>query len=426
MIKLWMLSLASGIAAVTLAVVALPREIAPALPPAQTSFAPSLVEKGETLATAGNCISCHTAEGGRPLAGGRLFWTAFGGTSSRNITPDAATGIGSWSEAAFLRAMREGISRDGSQLLPVCPFDHFTKLSQDDLVAIYSYLMSGAPVKTPTPVNYTSFPLGVRSLQSIWKLMFLSPGPHRIDTSKSDEWNRGAYLVEGLAACGVCHTPRNVLGAEQIGHPLAGERAYPWLASALDLSPSPARWTRADLNSYLRGGSSPQGRPAGPMAEVAANLRKLSPSDLDAVATYLLSFNRPLSADPDRAVAHALAHATRDGDPEHDRGRRIYGRHCASCHEATGSAQADRAGDLSLKAALWDSEPHNFISIVFMGVGPTASRGSMPPFRDVFSEDDVIAVASYLRHTRTNRPPWPLLPELAQLIRASILLQPPR
>lgn len=388
MIKLWMLSLASGIAAVTFAVVALPREIAPAPPPSPGSFAPSVVERGEMLATVGNCVGCHTAEGGHRLAGGRRLWTPFGNIASRNITPELATGIGSWSEAAFRRAMREGIARDGSQLFPACPFDHFTKLAEADLVAIYAYLMSGPAVRSPPSINHTILPLGVRSFQPIWRAIYLSQGFQRAEGAKSEEWNRGAYLVEGLAACGSCHTPRNILGAEQVGHPLAGEKMFPWLAPSLDLSPSPMRWTRADLQTYLRGGSSPQGRAVGPMAEIAENLRKLSSSDLDAVTTYLLSFNRPQSGSPDRDVAHALAHATRDGDPEHDRGRRIFTRHCASCHDAAMSSTG-RPEDLSLKSALWDQEPHNLISIVLLGVRPAASRGSMPAFRDVLGEDDL-------------------------------------
>lgn len=428
MIKLWKLSLASGIVAVAFAVLALPREIPPTDPAPSLSLAPAVVEKGEILATAGNCVSCHTAEGGHRLAGGRMLWTPFGGIASRNITPDVATGIGGWSEAAFLRAMREGVARDGSQLFPACPFDHFTRLAEADVAAIYAYLMSSRPVRATPPANFAGFPLGIRPLQAIWKLLYLRPGPYRIDASKSDEWNRGAYIVEGLAACGACHTPRNALGAEQAGHPFAGERVYPWLASPLDLGPSPVRWTRADLQTYLGGGSSPQGRAAGPMAEVAANLLKLPPADVDAVATYFLSVNRPSSADPDGDIAHALAHATRDADPAHARGREIYTRHCAACHEAaSASTPAGRNSDLSLRTALWDREPLNFISIVLSGVGPTPSGASaMPAFRDILSEDDIIAVASYLRHARTTRPPWPMLPEVARLLRASLLLPPSR
>lgn len=428
MIKLWKLSLTAGIVAVTFAVLALPREIPPVDPAAVLSFEPSIIGKGEILATAGNCVSCHTAEGGQRLAGGRMLWTPFGGIASRNITPDVPTGIGGWSKAAFVRAMREGVARDGSQLFPACPFDHFTKLTEDDLAAIYSYLMSSPAVRATPPANIESFPLGIRPLQAISKLLYLRPGPYRIDASRSEDWNRGAYIVEGLAACGACHTPRGALGAEQAGHPFAGERIYPWLASALDLSPSPMRWTRADLHAYLGGGSSPQGRVAGPMAEVAANLRKLPPADVDAVATYFLSINRPSSANPEGDIAHALAYATRDADPAHAHGRQIYTRHCAACHEAaTASAPAGQNADLSLRTALWDREPLNFISIVLSGVGPSPARSStMPAFGDILSEDDLIAVASYLRHARTTRPPWPMLPEVARLLRASLLLAPSR
>jgi len=188
--------------------------IAPVAPPAAGSFAAELIAKGEALAGGGYCAECHTTKGGRQFAGGFAFVTPFGTLYSTNITPDPETGIGSWSEAAFQRALRAGVARDGRQLFPVFPYDHFTKLTEADIRALYAYFMTRPPVKAVDRPNTAPFPLDVRALQALWKAIYFKPGPYQPDPKRDAEWNRGAYLAEGLAACGACHTARTALGAE--------------------------------------------------------------------------------------------------------------------------------------------------------------------------------------------------------------------
>ena len=189
--------------------------IAPISPSPPGSFAPDLVAHGEALAGGGFCAVCHTAKGGQTYAGGYPMQTPFGIIYSTNITPDPETGIGTWSEAAFTRAMHEGVARDGSHLFPAFPYDHFTKLSDDDVKALYAYFMTRPPVRSPAKANTIPFPLNIRYLQAGWKLLFFRPGRYEPDAAKSAEWNRGAYLALGLSHCGACHTPRNLLGARK-------------------------------------------------------------------------------------------------------------------------------------------------------------------------------------------------------------------
>ncbi len=383
--------------------------IAPIDPPAPSSFAPALVAKGEILASAGNCAICHTGAADRPYAGGYPFVTPFGTVYSTNITPDPDTGIGRWSEAAFMRALREGVARDGTQLFPAFPFDHFTKLTDDDIKALYAYFMSLPPVKAPTKANALDFPVSVRALQAGWKLLFLDEGPYRPDPGKSAEWNRGAYLVEGIAHCGACHTRRNVFGAEQAGHPYGGELVEGWVAWPLEVSPSPARWTKNDYVTYLRGGTTLHGRASGPMGSVVRGLAKLPDSDIQAIATYFVEMDRPGRPNADAAVAKALAASTLQSGLERDRGARLYIAACASCHDNGGSTPTATRAELGLSSALWYDYPYKFLSAVLDGIGSErdAPGAMMPPFRDVLSDSDISAIANYLRRTRTDRREWP-------------------
>src|ERR1700733_5765042 len=191
--------------------------IAPISPSPPGSFAPDPVAKGEAHAAGGFCGDCHTAKGGPRFAGGYPMQTPFGLIYSTNITPDPETGIGAYSEAAFDRSMREGVARDGSHLFPAFPFDHYTKLSDDDVKALYAYFMTRPPVRASAPANTIPFPFNIRYLQAGWKLLFFDPGRFQPDSNKGAEWNRGAYLSEGLSHCGACHPPRGLLGQEETG-----------------------------------------------------------------------------------------------------------------------------------------------------------------------------------------------------------------
>jgi mono/diheme cytochrome c family protein len=219
--------------------------IAPIDPPAKASFSAELIAKGEVLAGAGYCAVCHTRQGGQLFAGGYPMPTPFGTIYSTNITPEPETGIGRWSLEAFTRAMHEGISRDGSHLFPAFPYDHFTKVWDDDVKALYAYLMTRPPVRTPALANTIPFPLNIRLFQEGWKILSFRSGRFEPVAGKSAEWNRGAYLALGLSHCGACHTPRNLLGAEKTGDAYAGAVVDNWTAPPLTAAnPAPVPWTQ--------------------------------------------------------------------------------------------------------------------------------------------------------------------------------------
>ncbi|OYX82001.1 MAG: aldehyde dehydrogenase, partial [Azorhizobium sp. 32-67-21] len=245
---------------------------------------------------------------GMAAIGGRAMETPFGTVYSTNLTPDPETGIGRWSYAAFERAMREGISRDGHHLYPAFPYTSFTRTSDTDLQALYAYLMSQPAVSAPTPEARMTFPFNVRPLMAGWNALFLKTGQLEADPAQSPQWNRGRYLVEGLGHCGACHTPRNAFGAEKTGAAhLAGAMVDGWEAPALTaLSKAPIPWSEADLFAYLRTGFSPHhGTAAGPMGPVVQELAHLPDADIRAMATYLASYAGPPLADP-AARAEAL------------------------------------------------------------------------------------------------------------------------
>ena len=401
--------------------------IAPIEPPTASSFAPELVAKGKVLAEAGNCASCHTSENGARFSGSHVFHTPFGTLHSTNITPDAETGIGRWSEAAFMRAMREGVARDGSHLFPAFPFDHFTKLTDADIKALYAYLMTLPAVKAPPVSNDLMFPFGIRALQAAWKALYLDKGTFRTNPARGEEWNRGAYLVESLTHCGACHTPRNLLGAEQTGHPFAGSLVDGWVTPALDLSASPARWTKEELVTFLRGGTTVRGRAVGSMGPVVKALAALPDSDIAAIAAYFVDFNRPLNPTPEDAAAKALRAAAGKGvpmiawktNPRRYRGEQLYVTACGSCHDNGGSTPLATRSDLALSTALWQRSPHNFINIVLDGVGGAgdAPGPMMPPFRNALSDRDITEIADYLRRTRVGEPLWPFFVQAMQVMR---------
>src|SRR5579871_2245513 len=265
-------------------------------PPAPQSFDPALVRHGRELAALGNCSDCHTARGGKNFAGGRPVPTPFGTIFSTNITPDPETGIGRWPEQAFRRAMRSGVDREGRHLYPTFPYDHFTYVTDEDDRALYAYLMTRAAVRAPARANDLSFPFNQRFVVAGWKLLFLKSGTYKADSTQSAEWNRGAYLVEGLAHCGACHTPRNALGAEKASASFSGGDVDNWHAYAINAqSRSPLPWTTDALFHYLRyGWDADHGVARGPMAEVASNLSNVPESDVRAIALYMTSvFGNP-------------------------------------------------------------------------------------------------------------------------------------
>jgi mono/diheme cytochrome c family protein len=387
--------------------------LAPIAPPAAASFPPELVATGATLAGAGNCISCHTAPGGRANAGGKVIHTRVGRFYSPNLTPDPETGIGAWSEAAFTRALREGVSRDGHHLFPVFPYTHYSQLTDADIKALYAYFMTRPPVKAPDRPNTILFPLDIRPLQAVWKALFFKPGPYRPDPGHDARWNRGAYLAEAVAACADCHTDRNGVGAEQVGHPYAGAVFEGWYATSLDISPSPTRWSEDEFFAFLRRGeSAPHGVAMGPMRAVVNGLGGLPDDDLRAMATYFIGLNRPSGRAPEPDIARALSPVPPVTD-EQKRGAALYLENCASCHGAPGRPPTVAHSPIGLSEALWNPyRPYNLLLTMLDGIdGHDGLPGAMPSFRDKLSNDDLIAIGGYLRASYTTLPQWGLLDE---------------
>ncbi len=411
----------AAVAVVALLAFAWRPAIAPIAPPSAAGFPRELIDRGEMLAGAGNCIDCHTAPGGQPNAGGKPLYTRVGYFYSTNLTPDAETGIGAWSEQAFTRALREGVSRDGRHLFPVFPYTHYAQLEDADVHALSAYFMTRPPVKAPNRPNTILFPLDVRPLQALWKSLFFKPGRYRPEPDRDPRWNRGAYLAEAVAACATCHTDRNGVGAQQVGHPYAGAVIDGWYAEALDISPSPARWSDAEFFAYLRHGDSPpHGVAVGPMRAVVRGLAKMPDDDLRAIATYFVSLNTPSGVALDPAVARALTPLAPKTEDQR-RGEALYVGSCASCHGAPGKPPTGARSPLGLNAALWNPyRPYNLLLTILDGIdGRDGLPGAMPGFRDKFSDADLKMIATYLRASYTTLPAWSLLDEdTLQLVRS--------
>jgi nicotinate dehydrogenase subunit B len=401
-------------AVVGIAAAVLPwRSIAPIARPDASVFSAATVARGRQLAALGDCAVCHTEANGAVNTGGRRLETPFGIIYSTNITPDVETGIGAWSYPAFERAMREGIHRDGRHLYPAFPYTHFAKATDADLQALYAHLMAQAPVRADTPKNALAFPFNLRPLMAGWNALFHPPGLFEADATKSAIWNRGAYLVEGLGHCGVCHSPRNALGAEKANAYLAGGFAEGWEAPPLtSLSHAPIPWSEDELFAYLRTGESRlHGVAAGPMAPVVKELAALPDEDIRAVAIYLGSFNDDaVGQSAQDALAAKLESLTSTRVVSASAvGARLYQGACAVCHEVGGAPLFGSRPSLALNSNLHSSVPDNLIQVILHGItAPVSSDlGYMPAFRDSMTADQVAELVSYLRQQfAPDKPAW--------------------
>jgi mono/diheme cytochrome c family protein len=386
--------------------------IEPISPPSVSAFDTSQIARGQMLASAGYCSSCHSTSNGPSLAGGRAIKTGFGTIYSSNITPDPASGIGAWSLNAFTRAMREGIARDGTELYPAFPFDHFTKLTDEDIGALYAYLMTQPAVVAPAHGNELPFPLNIRALQAGWKLLFLDKGVFSASPGKSEDWNRGAYLTEALGHCGACHTPRNSLGAEIGEQAYAGALIDGWHAPPLDGSNSAALpWTVTELTAYLRsGGTALHGASAGPMSAVHVGLSALPEADIHAIAVYFADRNGSgeSPASDTAAISAAMRSAQLDTQEQYSEGADLYRSACSSCHYNSTVPPSLLRPELALNSALRGDDPTNLIQVIVHGVGVDEGIPGtmMPPFASALSDNEIASLASYLRSTQTDRPPW--------------------
>lgn len=407
---------------------------APALPPSDVAAptadnpagAPSdmtpqvdnLADKGKYLATAGNCISCHTRPGGEEFAGGLEFHAPLGSLHSTNITPDPETGIGKWTEADFIRAMHDGVVPGGRRLFPAFPYTAFTKVSEDDVKAIYHYLTTLKPVVYTPPANGIMFTPVSRWAMIFWNALFHKSERYRADTTQSAEWNRGAYLTEGLGHCGMCHTPRNLAFAEKQDEAYAGgeimdkvgegegpgkDKIRKW--SGVNLTPAKSglgAWSVDDIAAYLNKGFTPRHAGTwGPMTEVIVNsMRHLSVEDTRAMAVYLKSL-------PPREPAGGVAIAedqTKAGAP-------VYKDRCAKCHMDSGRGGMFNGPPLVGSAIVQHADPASLINIIMYGANApreisTGQWETMKPLGGVMTDAEIAAVANYVRSSwgNTGRP----------------------
>jgi mono/diheme cytochrome c family protein len=391
----------------------------PITPVDATTLDGDLVERGELLAAVGDCEVCHTRPGGEPYAGGLPLPTPFGIIYSTNITPDPETGIGAWSGEAFLRAMHQGIDRQGNHLYPAFPYDHFALVTEDDVAALYAYLMSQQAAQYTPPANEMPFPFSFRPVLEGWKILFHRPQVYTADASKDEEWNRGAYLVGGLAHCGACHTPRNAFGASDTSKFFGGATAEGWYVPAIGAaSHSPIGWTQdAYLNYLFDGWDEHHGIAAGPMAPVIDSMAAADEDDIFAMATYLASLaEEPTDAAVDEAVikiaALDWAEAERPGganaptDPALLHGEEVFFNQCVKCHKAR-MAKAQPAS-LGLTAAVNAPVPDNLLHVVVHGVQPAraSSQRGMPAQGPAINDADMVALANFVRWRFTDLPAW--------------------
>jgi len=389
--------LAVGLAAfASLSCTAPPSAPSGPMPPAR--FDAATISRGARLAAMGNCVSCHTAPGGKPFAGGYALKTQFGTVHGTNITPDPQTGIGRWTLDDFTRALREGLSPEGHHYYPAFPYDYFTRLADEDVAALYAFVMTREAIHADTPANHMLVP---RAAVAIWKSKYFEPGRFRPDPSHDARWNRGAYLAESLAHCSACHTPRTVLGGEKRDQYMAGGEAGGWHAPALNRdSPSPRAWTERSLNIYLSTGlTDGHAITAGPMAGVVHNLAHASHDDVSAVSHYVAFLMQGARG----SAASSAANAAR----EHPRGAAIYAGACADCHDR-GRAAEGGALELRDAVALALPTPSNLIHIVRDGIIPREHDAQpwMPAFSGAFTAEQTTELVQYLR-SLSGKPAWP-------------------
>ena len=362
----------------------------------------AFIQRGAYLARAGNCIACHTQRGGQAYAGGRAIATPFGDVYASNITPDKATGIGNWTADEFWRALHNGRSKDGSFLYPAFPYPNYTKVTREDSDALYAFLRSLPAVQQTNKAPDLRFPYNQRVLLAFWRALYFTPGSFAADASQSAEWNRGAYLVQGLGHCSACHTSRNALGGTAAEHDLSGALIpmLNWHASSLtsNADTGMGAWEAKDIAALLKTGVSAQGAVFGPMAEIVSkSLQYLSDEDIRSMASYLKTIP---DTRPAKKVVSSIA------EPEAKamltRGAKLYDQHCADCHGVDGKGKAPAYPSLAGKVTLTSGSPVNPIRIVLNGGFPPSTAGNprpygMPPFGYLMSNDEVAAVVSYIR-----------------------------
>jgi len=357
------------------------------------------IARGQYLAVAGDCMSCHLRDGGEPFAGGLGLNTPFGVIYSSNITSDSQTGIGAWTSEQFYQAMHDGKGIHGENLYPAFPYPWFRLASRADDDAIFSFLKTTPAVHYTPPTNHLPFPLNVRSAVSGWNLLFLDSQEFQADAAQSAEWNRGAYLVNGLGHCGGCHTPKNALGADRSKQFLRGGDLETWIAPDLtgNSRTGLGNWNIDDIAEYLRTGRNAHAAAGGPMADVITYSTSLmNDDDRRAIATYLKSQSASPTVAPSTPDQQAM-----------QRGAEIYSDACTSCHLEVGVGQLRTFPPLGHDAMLQQANPAGLVHLILAGtrIGTSPTRPSplaMPSFAWKLSDQEIADVSTFIRNSWGN------------------------
>lgn len=369
---------------------------------------PELIARGKYLVIAADCTACHTTADGKPFAGGVDFNLPFGTIYSTNITSDRETGIGGWSDDDFVRALHQGVAKDGAHLYPAFPYTSYTGLSRDDAVAMKAYLFSLPPVHAPARANALTFPFNQRWTLALWNLVFLDERRFRADPAATPIQNRGAYLATALGHCGECHTPRNAGFAMEAGRQFGGAVLQGWRAYNItnDKAYGVGDWSDRQIADYLRlGHAAGRGSASGPMGEaVADSLQYLTPEDTSAMVSYLRRVEPQAGApgaqiDPTPAAMTASSSwSPGPKDAQSELGGRIFEGVCAACHTWNGNGRETDYAALAGSQAVNDPEGVNLVQALLLGADLKTSHGAgyMPSFRDAYTDAELAAVANYV------------------------------
>ena len=357
------------------------------------------IERGRYLTVVGDCASCHTVPGsGEPFAGGRSIETPFGVVAGANITPDRETGIGAWSDELFVSALREGKGHGGKLLYPAMPYPYYTKVTERDALAIRAFLNTVRPVRNRVVSNQLPFPFDVREEMKVWNALYFKRGEFKPDAAKSAEWNRGAYLVEGLGHCGACHTPKTTLGGDDLKHAFQGYTLQGWFAPNItnDNERGLGGWSAADIVSYLKAGHNAVTAATGNMAEeISLSSSQMTDADLTAIATYLKDLPGQASSSPAAVSA---------SDPTMVAGGAIYADECSACHGLDGKGVPFLFPSLAGSPNVRSTDPTSLIRVLMEGARSVATAGEptgpgMPSFAWKLSNDEAAAVLTYIRNS---------------------------
>jgi mono/diheme cytochrome c family protein len=385
------------------------------------AVSPEQIKRGEYLARAGDCTSCHTKPGGTPYAGGFTLGTPFGNLVTPNITPDVETGIGSWTADDFYKALHDGVSKRVGDLYPAMPYTFYTKVTREDADAIYAYLMSLAPVRNLVVVNQLRWPFDMRWTLIAWRELYFNEGTYKPDPAWGPEWNRGAYLVEGLGHCSACHSPRNFMGGIEKDKALTGaELTDGWFALNLteNWKTGLGQWSVDDIVTYLKNGFlKRKSTSLGDMQEVVHNsMSYMTDADLRAIAVYLKSIP---------ANTSSLAEAQKTL-PVSKVGAQDYARYCGGCHQAKGVGIAGIFPPLKGNGAVVAAEPDNIIKVVLGGVPARSGYVHMPAWAPTLTDQQIADIANYVRTSWGNSAPPNATPAMVERFRKQLAAQQPK